>query len=62
MQFLAHGFFKACLFLGAGSVDRTAHTMDLNKLGGLSRKMPYTAASFTIAAVALAGLPPLVAL
>jgi len=60
MQFLAHGFFKACLFLGAGSVDRTAHTMDLNKLGGLSRKMPYTAASFTIAAVALAGLPPLV--
>jgi NADH:ubiquinone oxidoreductase subunit 5 (subunit L)/multisubunit Na+/H+ antiporter MnhA subunit len=60
MQFLAHGFFKACLFLGAGAVDRTAHTMDLNKLGGLSRKMPYTAASFTIAAVTLAGVPPLV--
>jgi NADH:ubiquinone oxidoreductase subunit 5 (chain L)/Multisubunit Na+/H+ antiporter, MnhA subunit len=60
MQFLAHSFFKACLFLGAGAVDRTAHTMDLNKLGGLSRKMPYTAASFTIAAVTLAGVPPLV--
>ena len=60
MQFLAHGFFKACLFLGAGAVDHTAHTMDLNKLGGLSRRMPYTAASFTIAAVTLAGVPPLV--
>ena len=60
MHFLAHAFFKACLFLGAGAVDHTAHTMDLNKLGGLSRKMPYTAASFTIAAVTLAGVPPLV--
>jgi len=52
MQFLAHGFFKAACFWG-GACDRTAHTMDLNKLGGLSRKMPYTAASFTIAAVTL---------
>jgi len=60
MHFLAHAFFKACLFLGAGAVDHTAHTMDLNKLGGLSRKMPYTAASFTIAALTLAGVPPLV--
>jgi NADH-quinone oxidoreductase subunit L len=60
MHFLAHAFFKACLFLGAGAVDHTAHTMDLNKLGGLSRKMPYTAASFTVAAVTLAGMPPTV--
>ncbi|HYA33885.1 MAG TPA: NADH-quinone oxidoreductase subunit L [Candidatus Bathyarchaeia archaeon] len=60
MQFLAHAFFKACLFLGAGAVDRGARTMDLNRLGGLSRKMPYTAASFTVAAVTLAGVPPLV--
>ena len=60
MQFLAHGFFKACLFLGAGAVDRSAHTMDLNRLGGLSKRMPYTAASFTIAALTLAGVPPLI--
>lgn len=60
MQFLAHAFFKSCLFMGAGAVERMAHTMDLNKLGGLSRKMPYTAASFTIAALALAAVPPLV--
>jgi NADH:ubiquinone oxidoreductase subunit 5 (subunit L)/multisubunit Na+/H+ antiporter MnhA subunit len=60
MHFLAHAFFKACLFLGAGAVDHAAHTMDLNKLGGLSGKMPYTAASFTIAALTLAGVPPLV--
>ncbi len=60
MHFLAHGFFKACLFLGAGAVDRSVHTMDLNKLGGLSKRMPYTAASFTIAALTLAGVPPTV--
>ncbi|MGZ4948834.1 MAG: NADH-quinone oxidoreductase subunit 5 family protein [Halobacteriota archaeon] len=60
MHFLAHAFFKACLFLGAGAVDRSVHTMDLNKLGGLSKRMPYTAASFTIAALTLAGVPPTV--
>jgi len=59
MQFLAHAFFKCCLFLGAGAVDHAANTMDLNQLGGLSKRMPYTAASFTIAALALAGVPPL---
>jgi len=60
MQFLAHAFFKSCLFMGAGAVEQMANTMDLNKLGGLSRKMPYTAASFTVAALALAAVPPLV--
>jgi NADH:ubiquinone oxidoreductase subunit 5 (subunit L)/multisubunit Na+/H+ antiporter MnhA subunit len=60
MMFLAHAFFKSCLFMGAGAVERMANTMDLNKLGGLSRKMPYTAASFTIAALALAAVPPLI--
>jgi NADH:ubiquinone oxidoreductase subunit 5 (subunit L)/multisubunit Na+/H+ antiporter MnhA subunit len=60
MQFLAHAFFKSCMFMGAGAVERMASTLDLNKLGGLSRKMPYTAASFTIAALSLAAVPPLV--
>ena len=59
MHFLAHAFFKCCLFLGAGAVDHAANTIDLNQLGGLSKRMPYTAASFTIAALALAGVPPL---
>ncbi len=59
MHFLAHAFFKCCLFLGAGAVDHAANTIDLNQLGGLSKRMPYTTASFTIAALALAGVPPL---
>jgi NADH:ubiquinone oxidoreductase subunit 5 (subunit L)/multisubunit Na+/H+ antiporter MnhA subunit len=59
MHFLAHAFFKCCLFLGAGAVDHATNTIDLNQLGGLSKRMPYTAASFTIAALALAGVPPL---
>jgi NADH:ubiquinone oxidoreductase subunit 5 (subunit L)/multisubunit Na+/H+ antiporter MnhA subunit len=60
MQFLAHAFFKSCMFMGAGAVEHATGTLDLNKLGGLSRKMPYTAAAFTIAALALAAVPPLV--
>lgn len=60
MQFLAHAFFKSCMFMGAGAVERMAQTLDLNKLGGLSKRMPYTAASFTIAALSLAAIPPLV--
>jgi NADH:ubiquinone oxidoreductase subunit 5 (subunit L)/multisubunit Na+/H+ antiporter MnhA subunit len=60
MQFLAHAFFKSCLFMGAGAVERMAQTLDLNKLGGLSKRMPYTAAAFTIAALSLAAVPPLV--
>jgi NADH:ubiquinone oxidoreductase subunit 5 (subunit L)/multisubunit Na+/H+ antiporter MnhA subunit len=59
MQFLAHAFFKCCLFLGAGAVDHATKTIDLNQLGGLSKRMPYTATAFTIAALALAGVPPL---
>jgi NADH:ubiquinone oxidoreductase subunit 5 (subunit L)/multisubunit Na+/H+ antiporter MnhA subunit len=60
MQFLAHAFFKSCMFMGAGAVEHATGTLDLNKLGGLSRRMPYTAAAFTIAALALAAVPPLV--
>jgi NADH:ubiquinone oxidoreductase subunit 5 (subunit L)/multisubunit Na+/H+ antiporter MnhA subunit len=60
MQFTAHAFFKSCMFMGAGAVEHATGTLDLNKLGGLSRKMPYTAAAFTIAALALAAVPPLI--
>jgi NADH-quinone oxidoreductase subunit L len=54
-----HAFFKACLFLGAGSVSHGAHhTFDMMKMGGLRKYMPQTFITFVIASVALAGLPP----
>jgi NADH-quinone oxidoreductase subunit L len=54
-----HAFFKACLFLGAGSVSLGAHhTFDMTKMGGLRKYMPSTFKTFVIASVALAGLPP----
>jgi len=56
---LTHAFFKALLFLGAGSVIHAAHAQELSELGGLRRAMPWTAATFGIAAVAMSGLPPL---
>ncbi|MBI2855736.1 MAG: NADH-quinone oxidoreductase subunit L, partial [Chloroflexi bacterium] len=57
---LAHAFAKALLFLGAGSVDHgTGGKRDIRELGGLWRRMPVTAATFTIGALALGGIPPL---
>ena len=54
-----HAFFKACLFLGAGSVSHAAHhTFDMTKMGGLRKYMPSTFKTFIIASIALAGLPP----
>jgi NADH-quinone oxidoreductase subunit L len=54
-----HAFFKACLFLGAGSVSHAAHhTFDMTKMGGLRKYMKTTFATFLIASVALAGIPP----
>ena len=55
-----HAFFKALLFLGAGSVIiGTHHHQEMSQLGGLWRKMPITAATFLIGSLALAGLFPL---
>jgi NADH-quinone oxidoreductase subunit L len=56
-----HAFFKACLFLGSGSVSHAAHhSFDMKKdMGGLRKYMPYTFATFVIASLALAGIPPL---
>jgi NADH-quinone oxidoreductase subunit L len=52
-----HAFFKACLFLGAGSVIHAVHTEDMREMGGLRSKMPKTFATFVIATLALAGVP-----
>jgi hydrogenase-4 component B len=54
-----HACFKSCLFLGAGSVLYRTGTRDMDKLGGLGRFMPYTAGSTTVAALSIAGIPPL---
>lgn len=57
---MTHAFFKSLLFLGAGSVIHALHDeQDIWKMGGLARKMPVTAATFIIGALALAGIPPL---
>jgi NADH:ubiquinone oxidoreductase subunit 5 (subunit L)/multisubunit Na+/H+ antiporter MnhA subunit len=55
---LNHAGFKTLLFLGAGSVVRAAGTRDLDRLGGLSRRMPVTAALVGAGALAAAALPP----
>ncbi|MBU6140006.1 MAG: NADH-quinone oxidoreductase subunit L [Proteobacteria bacterium] len=54
-----HAFFKALLFLGAGSVIHAMHhEQDIQKMGGLWRKIPITYAMFWIGSLALAGFPP----
>jgi hydrogenase-4 component B len=54
-----HAVFKTLLFLGAGAVVHSTGLRDLNRLGGLARKMPVTALAFGIGAAAISGLPPL---
>jgi hydrogenase-4 component B len=56
---LNHAAFKGLLFLGAGSVLHATHTRDMNQLGGLIRRLPFTAFCFLTGALAIAGLPPL---
>ena len=56
---LSHGVLKAALFLGAGAVQRTTHTLSLDRLGGLARTMPVTGAVALLASLAISGLPPL---
>jgi NADH-quinone oxidoreductase subunit L len=54
-----HAFFKALLFLGAGSVIHAVHTQELPEMGGLKRKMPITFATMLIATLAISGVPGL---
>jgi NADH-quinone oxidoreductase subunit L len=56
---LAHAFAKAALFLGAGAVTHATHLTDIRQMGGLRKKMPVTFIAFTVAALSLAGIPPL---
>ena len=54
-----HALFKGLLFLGAGAVLHESGTVQIDRLGGLIKKMPSTAACFLIGSVAICGLPPL---
>ena len=55
---LNHSLFKSLLFYTAGNVYQAAHTLDIEKLGGLIKRMPQTAALFLVAAIAICGIPP----
>jgi hydrogenase-4 component B len=54
-----HAIFKALLFLGAGAVLHSTHTRNMEEMGGLIKRMPWTALFFLIGAVAISALPPL---
>ncbi len=54
---LNHGFFKGGLFLTAGSVQHASGTRDMNQLGGLAQKMPYTTLSWLIGVGSMMGIP-----
>ena len=57
---MTHAFFKACLFLGAGSVIHAmSGEQDIRKMGALAKKIPITFATFALATAAIAGIPPL---
>jgi NADH-quinone oxidoreductase subunit L len=56
---MTHAFFKACLFLGSGSVIHAMHhEQDMRKMGGLKGWMPVTFITFFISVLAIAGFPP----
>jgi NADH-quinone oxidoreductase subunit L len=54
-----HAFFKALLFLGAGSVNHSTGTFDMREMGGLRKAMPWTFITFLIASLSIAGIWPL---
>ena len=53
-----HALFKGLLFLGAGAVAHGAHTREIDHLGGLLKRMPWTGTAFLVGAAAICGLPP----
>jgi NADH-quinone oxidoreductase subunit L len=53
-----HAFFKALLFLGAGAIIHAVHSNYMNEMGGLRKYLPITHATFLIACLAIAGIPP----
>jgi len=58
LHLLNHAFFKCQLFYAAGAVYQATHTVDMERLGGLARLMPWTALSFIVGGLAISALPP----
>ena len=59
LHIVNHALAKSLLFLGAGAIERATGGLDLDALGGLLRRMPWTGAAFGVGCLAIAGLPPL---
>lgn len=59
LQTLNHAVFKSLLFLGAGAFERATGSLDLDRLGGLLSRMPWTGGAFLVGTMAIAGVPPL---
>lgn len=57
MHVITHAFFKACLFLSAGSVIHSVHEQEMPKLGGLKKYLPYTHFAMMCCTLAIAGIP-----
>lgn len=58
LHVLNHALFKCLLFYAAGAIYRATHLVDLERLGGLARRMPWTAAFFLLGGLAISALPP----
>lgn len=56
---LNHAVFKSLLFMAAGAVVSATGTADMNRMGGLAKRMPWTSFLFLVGSIAIAGLPPL---
>ncbi len=54
-----HGLFKSLLFFAAGSTIHGVGTRDMDRMGGLSKRMPFTAGAFLVGVLSICGLPPL---
>ena len=59
LHIINHALFKGLLFLGAGSVKHAAHTLEIDRLGGLLKNMKWTAMAFLVGTAAICGLPSL---
>lgn len=56
---MSHALYKTLLFLGAGSIDYSTHTLNLGRLGGVAKRMPVTFGLMLLGSAAICGLPPL---
>ena len=58
LHVLNHSLFKSLLFLGSGAIQTASGTLDLNGMGGLLKRMPFTGAAMLAGAAAICGFPP----